>query len=89
MDGGGEDCVESEEEEMAISCRGIGSLSISGRSSFHSAETGGHSLEAVIKEELELQEHEEPEEDCIRWDVGLVNECEGLVLEAVILCFRV
>ena len=83
MDGGGEDCVESEEEEMVIFCRGIDSLSISvRRSSFHSAETGGHSLEAVVREELELQEHEEPEEDCIRWDAGLV-------LEAVILCFRV
>ena len=90
LDSCSEDSVEGEEEEVVISCSGVGSLSISGRrSSFHSAETGGHSLEAVVREELELQEHEEPEEDCIRWDVGLVNECEGLVFEAVILCFRV
>ena len=38
-----------------------------------------NSLETVVWEELELQEHEEPEEDCIRWDVGLVDESEGLV----------
>ena len=75
LDGGGKDCVEGEEEEMVISCSGIGSLSISKRrSSFHSAEAGGNSLEAVVWKELELQEHEEPEEDCIRWDVGLVDE---------------
>jgi hypothetical protein len=55
LDGGAEDRVKSGEEEMVISCRGIGSLSIRGRgSSFHSAETGGHSLEAVVCEELEL-----------------------------------
>ena len=77
LDSGSEDCVECEEEEMVISCSGVGSLSIGGwKGSFHSAEAGGHSLEAVVREELELQEHEEPEEDCIRWDVGLVDERE-------------
>ena len=49
LDGGGEDCVESEEEEMVISCSGVGSLSISGgRSSFHSAEAGGHSVASQL-----------------------------------------
>ena len=67
---------------MVIARRGVGSLSISGRrSSFHSAETGGHPLKAVVREELELEEHEEPEEDCVWWDVGLVNESEGLVCD--------
>ena len=82
LDSRGEDCVEGEEEEMVISCSCVGSLGISGRrSSFHGAKAGGHSLEAVVWEELELQEHEEPEEDCVWWDVGLVDEREGLVGE--------
>ena len=56
LGGGGEDCVEGEEEEIVIYRGCIGSLSISvRRSSFHSAETGGHSLEAVVWEELELE----------------------------------
>ena len=65
---------------MVISGSCVGSLGIGGRrSSFHGAKAGGHSLEAVVWEELELQEHEEPEEDCVWWDVGLVDEREGLV----------
>ncbi len=80
LDSCGEDSVEGEEKEVVISCSGVGSLSISGRrSSFHSAEAGGHSLEAMVWEELELEEHEEPEEDSVWWDVGLVDEREGFV----------
>jgi len=72
LDGGGEDRVEGEGEEMVISCSGVGSLSISGRrSSFHSAE-----------------EHEELEEDCIWWDICLVDECQGLVCDEHICQFR-
>ena len=74
---------------MVISCSGVGSLGIGGRRrSFHGAEAGGHSLEAVVWEELELQEHEEPEEDCIRWDVSLVDEREGLVCDEHLCQFR-
>ena len=51
LDSGSEDCVECEEEEMVISSSRVGGLSIGGRrSSFHSAEAGGHSLEAVVGE---------------------------------------
>jgi hypothetical protein len=80
LDSGGEDGVEGEEEEVVIAGSGVGGLSISGRrGSFHSAEAGGHSLEAMVWEELELEEHEEPEEDSVWRDVGLVDEREGLV----------
>ena len=72
-----------------ISRSGVGSLSISGRrSSFHSTEAGGHSLEAMIWEELELEEHEEPEEDSVWWDVGFVGECEGFVSDEHLRQFR-
>ena len=67
---------------MVISGSSVRGLSIRRRwSDFHSAETGGHPLKAVVREELELEEHEEPEEDCVWWDVGLVNESEGLVCD--------
>ncbi len=80
VDGGGENSVEGEEVEVVISCGGVGDLGVSGgRSSFHSSETDSHSLEAVVWEELELEEHEEPEEDCVWWNVGLVDECKALV----------
>ena len=80
LDSGGEDGIEGEEEEVVIAGSGVGGLSISGRrGSFHSAEAGGHSLKAMVWEELELEEHEEPEEDSVWRDVGLVDEREGLV----------
>ena len=89
LDGGCEDCVEGEEEEVVISCGGVGSLSVSGgRSSFHSAEAGGHSLEVVVWEEIKLEEHEEPEEDCVWWDVCLVDECGGFVCDEHLCQFR-
>jgi hypothetical protein len=75
-----EDSVEGEEEEVVVSYGSEGGLGVSGgRNSFHSAETGGHSLEAVVWEELELEEHEEPEEDGVWGDVGLVDERESFV----------
>jgi hypothetical protein len=81
LDSCSDDSVEGEEEEVVISCSGVGSLSISGRrSSFHSAEAG--------REELELEEHEEPEEDSVWWDVGLVDECEGFVSDEHLGQFR-
>jgi hypothetical protein len=82
LDSCSDDSVEGEEEEVVIAGSGVGSLSISGRrGSFHSAEASGHSLEAMVWEELELEEHEEPEEDSVWRDVGLVDEREGLVCD--------
>ena len=49
------------------------------RSHFHGAEAGGHSLKAVVWEELELEEEEEAEERAARRDVALVDKDEGLV----------
>jgi hypothetical protein len=79
LDGCSEDSVEGEEEEVVISCSGVGSLSISGRrSSFHSAEAGGHSLKAMVWKELELEEHEEPEDV---GDVSLLEDRLGFPFE--------
>ena len=50
-----------------------------GRSHFHSAKAGGHPLEAVVWEELELEEEEEAEERAARRDVLFVDKDEGLV----------
>jgi len=56
-----EDSTDSEQEEVVISGSSIRGISIRrGRSDFHSAETGGHSFEAMICEELVLEEAEEP-----------------------------
>ena len=55
--------TDSEQEEVVVSGSSIRGLSIRrGRGDFHSAETGGHSFEAMIREELVLEEAEEPKE---------------------------
>ena len=80
LDGSGEDGVDGEEEEVVITSGGIRGRCIRGRGShFHGAEAGGHSLEAVVREELELEEEEEAEERAARRDVALVDKDEGLV----------
>ena len=54
LDGCGDD---SEQKKVMISGSSIRGLGIRRMwSDFHCAETGGHSLEAVIGEELELEE---------------------------------
>ena len=80
LDGSGEDGVDGEEEEVVITSGGIRGRCIRGRGShFHGAEAGGHSLEAVVREELELEEEEEAEERGARRDGALVDKDEGLV----------
>ena len=74
LDGGCEDGVDGEQEEVKVTSGGIrGRCVRRRRSHFHGAETGGHSLEAVVGEELELQEEEEAEERAARRDVFLVR----------------
>jgi len=58
-----EDSTDSEQEEVVVSGSSIRGLSIRrGWSDFHSAETSGQSFEAMIREELVLEEAEEPKE---------------------------
>jgi len=57
LDGGCEDGVEGEQEEVMVTSGGIRGCCVGRRRShFDRAEASGHSLEAVIREELELQE---------------------------------
>ena len=80
LNGSGEDGVDGEEEEVVVTGGGIRGRCIGrGRSHFHSAEAGGHPLEAVVWEELELEEEEEAEERAARRDVSFVDKDEGLV----------
>ena len=81
LDGGCEDGVGGEQEEVKVTSGGIRGRCVRRRrrSHFHGAETSGHSLEAVVGEELELQEEEEAEERAARRDVFLVDKDEGLV----------
>jgi len=82
LDGCCEDSTDGEQEEVVISGSSIRGLSIRrGRSNFHSAETGGHSFEAMIREEFVLVEAEESKEGGIWWDFGSVNEDEGVVCD--------
>ena len=46
----------TEQEEVMVTSGGIRGCCVRRRSHFHGAEVSGHSLEAVIGEELELQE---------------------------------
>ena len=63
LDGGCEDGIDREQEEVMVTSGGIcGCCVRRRRSHFHGAEASGHSFEAVIGEELELQEEEEAEE---------------------------
>ena len=65
---------------MVISCGSVGSLSVGwGRSGVHSTESGSHSVKAVVREELQLEEQEEAEEDSIRRDIGPVDEVKCLI----------
>ena len=80
LNGSGEDGIDGEEEEVMITGGGIRGCCIGrGRSHFHSAEAGGHPLEAVVWEELELEEQEESVVDSVGWDVGLLDELECFV----------
>ena len=80
LDGSGEDGVDGEKEEVVVTSGGIrGRYIRRRRSHFHGAEAGGHSLESVVWEELELEEEEEAKERAARRDVALVDEGEGLV----------
>ena len=57
LDDGCEDGVDGEQEEVMVTSGGIrGRCVRRRRSHFHGAEASGHSLEAVIGKELELQE---------------------------------
>ncbi len=59
LDGGCEDGVDGEQEEMMVTSGGIRGCCVRRRRShFHGAEASRHSLEAVIGEERELQEEE-------------------------------
>jgi hypothetical protein len=58
---------------------GSGKKTLKKSSDFHSAETGGHSFKAVIREELVLEEAEESKEGGIGWDIASVNEDKGIV----------
>ena len=66
---------------MVISSGGVGGGIVDGAGGvlFHSAETGSHALEGVIREELELEEQEESVVNSVGWDVGLLDELECLV----------
>ena len=70
-----DDRVNGEEEEMVISSGGVGDGIVDGAGGvlFHSAETGCHALEGVIREELELEEQEESVVD------SLLDELECFV----------
>ena len=48
---------------------------------FHGAKASGHSFEAVVGEEFELQEEEEAEERASGRDVLLIDKDEGLVCD--------
>jgi hypothetical protein len=53
LDGGGEDGVDGQQEEVMVTSSGIrGRCVRRRRSHFHGAEASGHSLEAVVGEEL-------------------------------------
>ena len=57
LDGGCEDGVDCEQEEVMVTSGGVRGRCVRRRMShFHGAEAGGHSLEAVIGKELEPQE---------------------------------
>ena len=63
-----------------VTCGGIRGCCVGRRRShFHGAEASGHSFEAVIGEELELQEEEEAEKRAAGRDVLFFNKDEGLV----------
>ena len=80
LDGCCEHGTVSEQEKVVISGSRIRGLSIRrGRTDFHSAETGGHFFEAVVGEELVLEEVEEPKEGGIWWDFESVDEDKGIV----------
>ena len=67
---------------MVVSSSSIRGLGIRGRrSDFHRAETGRHSFEAVIGEELVLEEAEESEEGRIGRDVGSIDEDKSVVCD--------
>ena len=67
-----------------VASGGVRGCCVRRRSHFHSAESSGHSLEAVVREELELQEEEEAEERATRRDVLFVDKDEGLVGESFV-----
>ena len=75
LDSGCEDGVDGEQEEVMVTSGGIRGCCVRRRRSyFHGAEASGHSLEAVIGEELELQEEEEAEERAAGRDVLFVDK---------------
>ena len=83
LDGGCEDGVDGEQEEVMVTSGGIRDCCVRRkRSHFHGAEASGHSLEAVIGEELELPEKKEAEERAAGRDVLFVGDeylCEFFV----------
>ena len=80
LDGGCEDGVDGEQEEVMGTSGGIRGCCVRRRRShFHGAEASGHSFEAVTGEELELQEEKEAEERAAGRDVLFVEKDESLV----------
>ncbi len=80
LDGSCEDGVDGEKEEVVVTSGSIRGRCIRRRRShFHGAEAGGYSLEAVVWEELQLEEEEEAEERAARMDFVFVDKDEGLV----------
>jgi len=66
-------------EISSSSLRGLGIRR--GRSDFHRPETGRHSFEAVIWEELVLEKAEESEEGRIGRDIRSIDEDKGVVCD--------
>ncbi len=82
LDSGCENGVDGEQEEVMVTSGGIRGCCVRRRRShFNSAEASGHSLEAVIGEELELQEEKEAEERAAGRDVLFVDKDEGLAVD--------
>ena len=81
LDGVGDNGGDCEEEEMVVTGGSVGGRVNCGAGGvlFHGAEASCHALEGVVREELQLQEHEESVVDSVGRDVGFVNELQRLV----------
>jgi hypothetical protein len=80
LDGGSKDSIQNEQEEMVVTGSSVSSLSISRwRINIHGADLSGHSLECVIRKELQLEEEKEAEEGCVGRNVLFVDECYDFI----------